>query len=96
MLELWLLKSLTNELHYAKKGLKPYTAIVAPDQPTHSLSPVADWLTLSVLKPNFEGLCKLFAILEVFFEKKIEENAYFRNSADNILADDKFSQHAEG
>ena len=33
---------------------------------------------------------KLFAILIVFFEKKIEENANFRNSADNILADDKF------
>ncbi len=65
-------------------------------------------LALSVLEPNFEGLCKqfgsrwnatergvssgskLFAILIVLFEKKIEENANFRNLADNILADDKF------
>jgi len=32
---------------------------------------------------------KLFAILIVIFEKN-EENAYFTNSTDAILADDKF------
>ena len=42
-----------------------------------------------MLEPNFKGLCKQFGLLIVFFEK-IEENANFRNSADNILEDDKF------
>jgi hypothetical protein len=47
----------------------------------------------SLLEPTQSGVSsgsKLLVILIVFFEKKIEENAYFRNSADEILANDKF------